>query len=234
MELSEQQNHDLIQALQSGYLSHLFFDGHDAVYDFLKGEYTVHGPCYEGCYLLAQALQKGIGGELYTISGHYLVTGGPMERHICVKKEDYYWDHWGRHTREGLSEFWREDNLENIKVRPFKTEDLFTVGLESPWSRQFEVLHGEEYAPLVKDVVRYFEIVLDPNKEMVNLCIWPCGTVCELADISEYTWMSDDYSVVEMPAGLNEEIFASAFQASLRMKQYSSSPDPADTLDIAF
>ena len=227
MELSENQKQRLIQALGHDYLDQLFRcnQGMD------------HGPCYEGSYLLAKALQNTIGGDLYTVSGHYLVTGGPIDWHIFLKKDDQYWDHWGRHTQGELAEIWRQDNLENLQIRPFKAGDLITVGLDSPWSgysddsgrRFFEVLHGEEFDSLVRGVSRYFELTLNDEQEKVDLCIWACGVVCKLDEIEEYSWLSDDYLVTEMPLGLDEDIFAAATLSGLRRSMNSVSPQQPET-----
>jgi hypothetical protein len=41
---------------------------------------------------------------------------------------------------------------------------------------------------------------------MANFCIWPDGTYCELEDIEEYGWMSDDYYVTDqLPEDISDE-----------------------------
>ena len=34
----------------------------------------------------------------------------------------------------------------------------------------------------------------------VKVVVWPCGTWCELCDLSDYSHKSDDYAVVDVPA----------------------------------
>lgn len=34
------------------------------------------------------------------------------------------------------------------------------------------------------------------TKEVVLLCVWPCGTTCEMDELHEYTHKSDDYEIV--------------------------------------
>ena len=33
----------------------------------------------------------------------------------------------------------------------------------------------------------------------MKICLWSDGMWCEFDDIEEYTWMSDDYEVMEVP-----------------------------------
>ena len=34
---------------------------------------------------------------------------------------------------------------------------------------------------------------------MISICIWPDGSWCELDDLEEYPWKSDDYQVTDVP-----------------------------------
>ena len=32
----------------------------------------------------------------------------------------------------------------------------------------------------------------------MKICVWPDGTMCDLEDIEEYSWMSDDYAIKDI------------------------------------
>jgi len=42
-------------------------------------------------------------------------------------------------------------------------------------------------------------------EEMQKICVWPDGTWCHWDDIEEYSWKSDDYDLIQISEGLDEE-----------------------------
>lgn len=39
---------------------------------------------------------------------------------------------------------------------------------------------------------------MQANTHPEDICVWPDGTWCFLEDIEDYTWMSDDFSVLKV------------------------------------
>jgi len=40
---------------------------------------------------------------------------------------------------------------------------------------------------------------------MTEICVWADGTWCFKEDIEQYSWMSDDYAILRIPAGCDDE-----------------------------
>lgn len=186
--------------LWENYLSCLFSDRADSY------------PTHDGCYLMAQAIQKAQGGELFTMSGHYLVTGRTIDWHIVVKAGDHFFDANGRQTFEDLKKQWEFDNLRGLELRHFKEEDLATIGYDNCYSgagnRFFEVIHGPAYDAFIWELAD--QLAATPE-DTINQCIWPNGTVCEEFDLESFTYLSEDHALVAMPAGLDPDVFAHAY-----------------------
>ena len=96
-----------------------------------------------------------------------MVTNTTKDWHIVVKRKDTFWDAEGQHSQEELKESWVEDNLVNIDLRPFQTNDFLTIALDksSPsipgndCNHFFEVLHGEQYEIFLQEVTQYFDLM---------------------------------------------------------------------------
>lgn len=216
----------VIHALKDDYLRQLFIER--------QNTYVTHN----GCFLLAEALNRSIGGDLYTMYGTYMVTNATTDWHIFVKRGDTFWDADGQHSLEELKEIWVEDNLVNIDLRPFQTDDLSTIALDksSPLipgndrGRFFEVLHGEQYEKFLQEVTQYFDLMKEGKYQSIDLCIWPSGDVCKLSDIENFNWKNDDYTIQAMPAGLDPEVFAESYlsqvqqEASMHFNDIRSNP----------
>ncbi len=81
------------------------------------------GPLDGGCYAMASALKKVIGGDLYTIS----TKDGDVGQHVVLKNGNEFWDGNGRTASEKklLSNFKKEFMYgKDVQLRPFKDTDV--------------------------------------------------------------------------------------------------------------
>jgi DNA topoisomerase-1 len=80
---------------------------------------TGAGPIDGGCYAMAKALQKKLGGDLVS------VASSKQAEHVVLKSGDDYWDGDGKSTKEQLLKRWsEEEGIKNLSLRPFKESDV--------------------------------------------------------------------------------------------------------------
>jgi len=82
------------------------------------------GPLDGGCYALAKALWKILGGELYSLSGINL-KGARQAEHVVLKLGAVYWDADGCSTKGAFLKRWQEEEWVKMpELRPFKETDV--------------------------------------------------------------------------------------------------------------
>lgn len=57
---------------------------------------------------------------------------------------------------------------------------------------------AQTHAKLMNDIITYADMIhpdMEPEEDLM-MAVWPDGTTCELSEVHEYSYMSDDYEVI--------------------------------------
>jgi hypothetical protein len=119
MGLKETEKEYLARLLSNKEYYQFFLDKHEC------------GPLDGGCYAMARALQRVMGGDLHSVWGvsddshiEAVCSGSMQAQHLVLKVGEEFWDADGRHTEEDLLSFWKAtERVGRVELRAFCKTD---------------------------------------------------------------------------------------------------------------